>query len=146
MATKVLLVEDDADQALLFSRVLERIGYAVTQTTTAARAQAYLRTEPYALLLADWDLGGGMAGEARGGVGRQAHIGVDEQQVRAAGGLGQAGTGVDLAGPARRQGGRGQQAEARVGHRHRGNQRGRGVRAGVVHDDDFIRRHRLALQ
>ncbi len=63
MATKVLLVEDDADQALLFSRVLERIGYAVTQTTTAARAQAYLRTEPYALLLADWDLGGGMAGD-----------------------------------------------------------------------------------
>ena len=42
------------------------VGKAITPpafTTTAARAQAYLRTEPYALLLADWDLGGGMAGD-----------------------------------------------------------------------------------
>lgn len=62
--TKVLLVEDDAEQSLLFAKVLEMAGYAVTSTHSAEEAQARLAAEPFTLLLADWDLAGGMNGDA----------------------------------------------------------------------------------
>ncbi|MHB0935431.1 MAG: response regulator [Armatimonadota bacterium] len=60
----ILLVEDDADQALLFAQVLDVCGYPVTVARSAADAQARFATETFALLLADWDLGGGMNGDA----------------------------------------------------------------------------------
>lgn len=64
MADKILLVEDDYEQALLFSRVLAASGYAVIDTATAEEARVKLAAEPFDLLLADWDLGGGMNGDA----------------------------------------------------------------------------------
>jgi len=64
MAAKILLVEDDYEQALLFSRVLTACGYVVIDTAIAEEAQAKLAAEPFDLLLADWDLGSGMNGDA----------------------------------------------------------------------------------
>ena len=61
---KVLLVEDDYEQAVLFAKVLEMAGYTVENVAGAEEAQALLTAEPFALLLADWDLGGGMQGDA----------------------------------------------------------------------------------
>jgi len=63
MAKHILLVEDDAEQSLLFSLVLRMVGYTVETTDTAEEAQVRLTTEPFALLLADWDLAGGMQGD-----------------------------------------------------------------------------------
>jgi len=64
MRTKLLLVEDDAEQAVLFTNVLRAAGYEVVATATAEEAQERLTAEPFPLLLADWDLGGGMNGDA----------------------------------------------------------------------------------
>jgi len=64
MAAKILLVEDDWDQAVLFARVLETSGHTVVAAATAEEAQARLAAESFDLLLADWDLGGGMNGDA----------------------------------------------------------------------------------
>ncbi len=62
--TNVLLVEDDCEQASLFAQVLEMSGYSVEIAADAEAAQARLTAAPFALLLADWDLGGGMNGDA----------------------------------------------------------------------------------
>lgn len=64
MGVNIILVEDDADQASLFAQVLEASGYAVVIAANAEEAQVRLRAESFALLLADWDLGGGMNGDA----------------------------------------------------------------------------------
>ena len=64
MAAKVLLVEDDYDQALLFAQVLKMSGYVEETVSNAGEAQARMAAEPFALLLADWDLEGGMNGDA----------------------------------------------------------------------------------
>ena len=61
---KVLLVEDDREQASLFAQVMEMFGYSVATVADAETAQARLTAESFALLLADWDLGGGMSGDA----------------------------------------------------------------------------------
>ena len=62
---KVLLVDDDNEQGMLFGQVLEMSGYSVEIVANAEAAQARLAAEPFALLLADWDLGGGgMNGDA----------------------------------------------------------------------------------
>jgi len=60
---KILLVEDDPEQVRLFSQVLELSGYQVASVHSAEEARARLTAEPFALLLADWDLGGGMQGD-----------------------------------------------------------------------------------
>ena len=60
----ILRVEDDPEQANLFSQVLQMSGYAVETVAAAAEAQARLTAEPLALLLVDWDLAGGMQGDA----------------------------------------------------------------------------------
>ena len=64
MATRVLQVEDDPEQAVLYAQVLEMSGYEVTTVATAEEAQACLTDTAYALLLVDWDLGSGMKGDA----------------------------------------------------------------------------------
>jgi DNA-binding NtrC family response regulator len=64
VAANILLVEDDDEQAKLYALVLEKLGYPVESVTDAAQAQARLTAKPYALLLADWDLGSGMQGDA----------------------------------------------------------------------------------
>jgi len=60
----ILLVEDDHDQALLFSRVLEMVGYQVVTAATAEEGVTQLADAPFDLLLADWDLPGAMQGDA----------------------------------------------------------------------------------
>jgi DNA-binding NtrC family response regulator len=62
-ATKILLVEDDPEQAMLFSRVLRTSGFAVEIAATAEEAQRYLDAAPFVMLLADWSLPG-MQGDA----------------------------------------------------------------------------------
>ena len=57
MAAKILMVEDDVEQATLFTQVLAFAGYQVAAVETAEEAQARLEAEPFDLLLADWDLG-----------------------------------------------------------------------------------------
>lgn len=64
MVTKVLLVEDDQEQALLFTRVLEMSGYTVVLVPDAVEAQVRLAAEPFTLLLADWNMAGKMQGDA----------------------------------------------------------------------------------
>lgn len=64
MVTKVLLIEDDREQAILFTRVLEMSGYTVVLVAGAAEAQARLAAEPFSLLLADWNMAGKMQGDA----------------------------------------------------------------------------------
>lgn len=61
---RLLIVEDDEDQASLFTQVLEVPGYLVVVAMSAKEAQARLAAEPFALLLADCDLGGKMNGDA----------------------------------------------------------------------------------
>ena len=63
MAAKILQVEDDPEQATLFTQVLTLSGYAVASVADAEAAQVLLAGEPFALLLADWDLGAGMSGD-----------------------------------------------------------------------------------
>lgn len=58
IAPKILLVEDDPEQALLFGQVLRSSGYLVDIVATAEEAQASLAVSPYELLLADWSLPG----------------------------------------------------------------------------------------
>jgi two-component system phosphate regulon response regulator PhoB len=55
---RVLLVEDDREQAMLFAQVLKLAGYEVVTTVTAEEALEKLATARFALLLADWDLPG----------------------------------------------------------------------------------------
>ncbi|HEX2949747.1 MAG TPA: response regulator [Armatimonadota bacterium] len=57
MSAKILLVDDDHEQAILYTQVLEASGYAVAFVENAEDAQARLSVEPFDLLLADWDLG-----------------------------------------------------------------------------------------
>jgi DNA-binding NtrC family response regulator len=64
MSAKILLVEDDPEQAILFAQVLQMSGYEVVSVLTAEAAQARLAEGSFALLLADWDLPGGMQGDA----------------------------------------------------------------------------------
>lgn len=64
MTTKILLVEDDYEQAMLFAQVLKIAGYAVEIVASAEEAQTQLHAETFSLLLADWDLAGGMNGDA----------------------------------------------------------------------------------
>ena len=51
MSTKVLLVEDDYEQAILFAQVLEISGYSVEIVASAEEAQVRLQAEPLTLLL-----------------------------------------------------------------------------------------------
>lgn len=55
-APGILLVEDDPEQALLFSQVLKAAGYKVVSVLAAEEALAVLETSSFALLLADWSL------------------------------------------------------------------------------------------
>jgi DNA-binding NtrC family response regulator len=64
MPARILLVEDDREQALLFTQVLEMSGYDVTAVVHAHDAQAQLSAHAYALLLTDWDLPGDLQGDA----------------------------------------------------------------------------------
>lgn len=62
---RILIVEDDPDQAMLFAQVLSLYHYQVVTVATAEEAVEQLAASPFALLLADWDLpGGGMHGDA----------------------------------------------------------------------------------
>lgn len=56
----ILMVEDDAEQALLFCQVLHSSGYQVAIAATAEEAQASLAASPFELLLSDWFLPGMM--------------------------------------------------------------------------------------
>lgn len=62
-APRILLVEDDPEQAMLFSKVLRKSGFAVDIVATAEEAQQSLATATYTMLLADWSLPG-MQGDA----------------------------------------------------------------------------------
>ena len=63
-ASGILVVEDDADQADLFSLILAKDGHTIFTTANAEAALARLAEDPpVALLLADWDLPG-MKGDA----------------------------------------------------------------------------------
>ena len=61
---RVLLVEDDEEQASLFTQALTLSGYAVDTVSTITEAQARLTDEAFTLLLTDWELGDGMQGDA----------------------------------------------------------------------------------
>ena len=63
MALRILLVEDDAEQAILYANVLRTAGYDVVSTESAERAIEQLATEAFHLALVDWDLPG-MTGDA----------------------------------------------------------------------------------
>lgn len=56
--SRVLLVEDDPDQAGLFTLILSIDGYEVITVSDAASALARLAESPVALLLVDLDLPG----------------------------------------------------------------------------------------
>ena len=70
---------------------------------------------------------------------RKAHVGVEEQQVRAPRRLGEPRAGVDLAGPARRQRRRGEQAQPRIGGGEAADDGRRRVAAAVVHHQHLDR-------
>ncbi|MHB0936880.1 MAG: response regulator [Armatimonadota bacterium] len=53
---RILLVEDDPEQAMMFDQVLKSSGYQVVTVATAEEAQASLAASPFNLLLADWSL------------------------------------------------------------------------------------------
>lgn len=55
-APRILLVEDDPEQILLFGQVLKSSGYLVVAVATAEEAQESLVASPFELLLADWSL------------------------------------------------------------------------------------------
>lgn len=59
----ILLVEDDRDQAMLFTQVLRLGGLQVDTAITAEDAVCRLNDLCFSLLLADWDLPG-MKGDA----------------------------------------------------------------------------------
>ncbi|MEM1178572.1 MAG: sigma-54 dependent transcriptional regulator [Acidobacteriota bacterium] len=54
--TRLLLVEDDADQRLLVAGILEDAGHLVTEAATVAAALAALDDMPLDLVLSDWQL------------------------------------------------------------------------------------------
>ncbi|HEY3377421.1 MAG TPA: response regulator [Armatimonadota bacterium] len=56
--TRILLVEDDADQAQLYTMVLSLAGYQVTTAVDAERAAAQYAQAPVDLVLSDWNLPG----------------------------------------------------------------------------------------
>lgn len=53
---RILLVEDDREQAALFAQVLSMSWYNVVTVATAEAALEQLATSPFDLLLSDWDL------------------------------------------------------------------------------------------
>ena len=55
---RILLVEDDPDQAELFRLILTSEGYEVVKAMDADAALARLADTPFDLLLVDWDLPG----------------------------------------------------------------------------------------
>jgi CheY-like chemotaxis protein len=55
---RVLVVEDDPDQAYLFSTVVETLGVTAVCADTAEAALMQLHAGPIALALVDWDLPG----------------------------------------------------------------------------------------
>lgn len=61
---RILLVEDDPEQAMLFAQVLSTYQYHVETVATAEEAMSLLKSSPYSLVLADWDLPGDMQGDA----------------------------------------------------------------------------------
>ncbi len=63
MDTKILLVEDDPDQAKLFETVLTMTGYEVVTAPSVQAAIAVTRERAFDLALVDWDLPG-IAGDA----------------------------------------------------------------------------------
>jgi len=58
MAARILLVEDDPEQADLFARALVISGYDVETALDAGAALALLREGAFDLMLLDWDLPG----------------------------------------------------------------------------------------
>lgn len=60
---RILLVEDDPEQAILFQNVLAIVGYDVAATDDAETALARLTERAFDLVLVDWDLPG-MKGDA----------------------------------------------------------------------------------
>jgi CheY-like chemotaxis protein len=54
----VLVVEDDPEQSVLFARVLERAGYAVTAVADGETALAMLQRGAFDLVLSDYRLPG----------------------------------------------------------------------------------------
>jgi DNA-binding response OmpR family regulator len=62
-ASRILLVEDDPDQAELFARVLVMKEYEVVMALDTEAALARLRERRFDLVLLDWDLPG-MKGDA----------------------------------------------------------------------------------
>jgi len=53
---RILLVEDDPEQAMMFGQVLKSSGYQVETVATAEDARASLAASQFELLLADWSL------------------------------------------------------------------------------------------
>lgn len=62
-SSRILLVEDDPEQANLYAGVLATAGYEVVTTSDAEEALARLAENPVDLALVDWDLPG-MSGDA----------------------------------------------------------------------------------
>ena len=58
MALHILLVEDDAEQAILYAGVLRTAGYEVVSADSAEKAVELLAAEEFHLALIDWDLPG----------------------------------------------------------------------------------------
>ena len=53
---RILIIEDDPDQSMLFAQVLSMGGYQVQVAGDAEMALGYLAQSAYNLLLVDWDL------------------------------------------------------------------------------------------
>lgn len=56
--TKLLLVEDDQEQAILFAHVLSQAGNEVSTSPTAEDAMTKLTQGVYDVVIIDWDLPG----------------------------------------------------------------------------------------
>jgi CheY-like chemotaxis protein len=56
MAFRILMVEDDAEQAALYANVLRAAGYDVVVAENAATAVGRLTEDTFDLALVDWDL------------------------------------------------------------------------------------------
>lgn len=56
MSPRILLVEDDPDQASLFANVLTIVGYEVVTASSAETALTYMTEHTFDLALVDWDL------------------------------------------------------------------------------------------
>lgn len=56
--SRILLVEDDPDQADLFMQVLALAGYDVAWASSAEDAEARAREDGFTLAVVDWDLPG----------------------------------------------------------------------------------------